>query len=200
MKLEEIIQEIVKQPGFLSLKDIVEDNPYHGHEDVYAHSLKTMELAGKNIDGSFITDPEARTLFLKYVREDLGGMSRGDLMILIALLHDIGKAGVEQVQTEDGTRLLGHEKKGAEMVGLMIEDLRFTKNQVDLIEKVIRLHDKYNEKNLSKGLRIERIREMGEGAHVEILFNIYCDCFNAKPFQGLLEVIRKIFIDKELYS
>lgn len=200
MSIEEVIQKVVQHPKFVQLKSILENNPYHDQEDVYTHSLKTMDVAGKNIDGSFISDPEAKGLFLKYVNEDLGGLKRKDLMILIALLHDIGKADVDMIQTEDGTRLLGHEQKGSEAVGLIIKDFGFSSEQLDLIKKVIRLHDKYNAKNLSEGLSIEQIKKMGEGAHIEILFNRYCDCFYAKPFQPYLEVIRNIFTSKDLYN
>lgn len=200
MKRPEIIKRIKMNPIFRGLKSIVENNPYHDMEDVYTHSLRTCKVAEYNIGGKFIASSRARKLFVAFADQDLGGLKTGDIMVITALLHDIGKAYVPQVNTEWGTMMPGHEARGAEVVDDVIGDLGFRTEQLELIRKVIRLHDVYSEGNLAKGLSVAQIKEMGEGAHIEILFNRYADCFFAKPFQSSLEKIRNIFVDKGLYS
>ena len=89
--IDELIEKIVSGPYFLKLKSVVENNAYHNHETVYDHLLKTMNTAKEEIKGDFISNPEAKKLFGEFIREQVGNIERSNLMILTALLHDIGK-------------------------------------------------------------------------------------------------------------
>ncbi|MBI2329933.1 hypothetical protein HYU94_00910, partial [Candidatus Daviesbacteria bacterium] len=86
-----LIDKIIQSHLFLRLKEVVENGPYHNHEDVYSHVLKVKNAALKEIRADFITNQDAKDRFQKFVNEDLHGFKRADIMILIALLHDIGK-------------------------------------------------------------------------------------------------------------
>ncbi len=89
--MNNLIEKIILDPLFLKLKDVIENNPSHNHERVCDHLIKTRDIAQREISGEFIISPEAKKLFLEFVNEDLYGMKRADIMILIALLHDVGK-------------------------------------------------------------------------------------------------------------
>ena len=89
--MDPLIEKIIRNPLFLRLKNVVENNAWHDHEDVYSHSVKTKDIARREISGDFITNPQAKKLFQQFTNEDFNGMKRADIMILIALTHDIGK-------------------------------------------------------------------------------------------------------------
>lgn len=214
--LDQLIEKIIQNPLFLRLKDVVENNSYHDHEDVYSHAIKTKDVALKEIKADFIANPEARKSFTDFTDEDFHGMKRADVMILIALLHDIGK--ILHVKEVDKTRPLmvtdengitlcpGHEFWGSTIVGRVLQDLSLPKEIVNYISQVVKLHDTFNpgywidRKDWSMDSLVNDIKSRAEGLYKEALFNIYCDCFTVKPFQNAKEIIVKIFNDPNLYK
>lgn len=214
--INELIDKILQNPLFLRLKDVVENGPYHDHETVYSHVLKVKDTALKEIRANFISNGEAKNKFLTFTNEDFHGIKRGDIIVLIALLHDIGKA----LQVKEGEvthRLLvtnetgqtfcpGHEYWGSTVVAEFTKDLSLSKEVIDYIAAVIRNHDTFSpiyfeaRKNLNWDLLVNDVKSRAEGFYKEALFNIYCDCFTATPFQQAKEMIIKIFNEPKLYE
>ena len=54
---------------------------------------------------------------------------------LVALLHDIGKP-----KTKDGEHFYGHETVGAQMAEDILDRLKFSRSDVDIVKKLISLH------------------------------------------------------------
>lgn len=214
--MDELIEKIIQNPLFLKLKNTVENNSYHDHEDAYTHSIKVKDIAQKEVLGDFITNPEAKELFLQFTNENIGKMKKAELMILTALLHDIGK--MLTVKEGDKTHPLlvtnsggitscpGHEYWGSTIVGQVIEDLSLSKEIVNLIANVIKLHDNFGadyfagRSDWTMEMLLDDIKSKAEGLYKEALFNIYCDCFHAVPFQQSKEMIVKIFNEPKLYG
>ncbi len=215
MNLEEIIENIIQNPLFIRLKDVVENNPSHDHEPVYNHLIKTKDIAQREISGEFIINPEAKKLFLEFVNADFHGMKRVDIIILIALLHDVGK--ILSTKDRDSlhpilvtnsfgvTSLPGHEYWGSTIAEKFLKEFSLDPQILSYISNVIRLHDTFNKDYWSsrKDWPIETIlndvKSRAEGLYKEALFNIYCDCFTAEPFQFSKEMIVKIFNEPNLY-
>ena len=99
-------------------------------------------------------DSEAKKLFEKWMNEEIGGMKRKDLAILIALLHDCGKIlsyrEDNKVSTlitskpilEGQTLCPGHEYWGGEIVAPeILKELGIGENIIDFILQVIKFHD-----------------------------------------------------------
>lgn len=213
--IEEYIKKIISSLLFLRLKDVVENNGYHDHEVVYDHLIKTKDIAQREIKGDFIANPEAKKLFLKFVNEDFYILKRVDIMILIALLHDIGKIlTVYEGDTEHPllatnssgiTFCPGHEFWGSTIIGEILNDLALPEEVINYIATIIKLHDTFSDsywKDRKEWLLeqiLNDVKSRAGGFYKEALFNIYCDCFNAKPFEYGKSMIIKIFNEPSLY-
>lgn len=214
--IDTLIGKIIRSPLFLRLKDVVENNSYHDHEDVYSHAVKTKDIALREIAGDFIRNPDAKRNFLQFVGEDFFGMKRSDIMILIALLHDIGK--ILSVKEDNTTHPLlivnsagitvcpGHEYWGSTIVGKVLKELSLPKEIVDYVANVVKLHDTFlpqywtARKDWPLDFLINDVKSRAEGLYKEAMFNQYCDCFTAEPFQAAKEMIVKIFNEPILYK
>lgn len=214
--IELLVEKITQNPIFLKLKEVVENGPYHDHEDVYSHSIKTKDTALKEINADFITNPESKKEFLNFIDENFHGFKRGDLMILTALLHDIGKILYVKesnkirpilVTNKSGiTSCPGHEHWGSTITGKVLIEFSLPQEVMDLIAGVIRNHDTFNplyfesKVDLPFDQLINDVKSRAEGFYKEALFNVYCDCFTAQPFQEAKKMIIKIFNEPEFYE
>jgi hypothetical protein len=213
---DRIIEQIIKHPLFLRLKNVVEISPYHDHEDVYSHSLKTKDIAIKEIRGDFITNPQAKQLFEQYTNEDINGMKRKDMMVLIALLHDIGKVlsvkeagetrSILETRSDGNTSCPGHEYRGSLIVGTILSELNISPELISSIAQVIALHDTFNDgymvqkSSWSMEQLISEVKSRAEDTYIEALFNIYCDNFTVDVSKSSREIIRKLFNEPSLYT
>lgn len=214
--LDQLADQIITTSQFQKLKTVEENNPYHDHEKVYDHLMRTYATAKEEIAGDFITDPVAKERYTAYINGEVSGMKRKDLMVTIALLHDIGKIlVVKEGETQKSicetrvngyTSCSGHEYWGSTIVGDVLKDMNFSKEQLAYIAQVIRLHDMYNDSYLNAkkdwpmSQTINDIKARGENTHIEVLFNIYCDNFTTTVFDGPRKQIIEIFNDPELYT
>lgn len=215
MKLEEFVNKIINNPLFLKLKDVIENNAYHDRQDVYSHCITTYEIAKEQIKGDFITNNEAKKLFLDFVNEDVDRVKRKDLMMLTALMHDIGKilyykdGNMENPLRHEGkngnTRMPGHEYWGSTIIDKVLERVGLDNNIVVKIARVVRLHDTFNDAYLGNMANwdmeevIDDVKSRAEGYYKECLFNIYCDVFTAKPSRYSINKIIEIFNQPSFY-
>lgn len=140
-----LVKKIIQNPLFLRLKDIVENNTYHDYEDAYSHSIKTKDIALKQITGDFISNPKAKEKFVIFTNENIHDIKRADAMILVVLLHDIGK--ILYVKDGDTTYPLlvvnsaglttcpGHEYWGSTIVTEILKDLALNKMIVKIFNE-----------------------------------------------------------------
>lgn len=213
--LDSIVEKIIANPFFLRLEDSIENNSYHDHEKTYDHLIKTYTIAKEQIKGDFITNPDARRLFLEFVNTPLEELTNGDVMVLTALLHDVGKilsykeGDVEQTlrhENSDGIVFNpGHEYWGSTIVSEFLKDSVISVKIVDKIAAVIRMHDTFGAQYLTPKLNlpmpeiIDDVKARAEGLYKEAMFNQYCDCFTAKPFEACKAKVVEIFSEPSLY-
>ena len=211
-----MIDNIIQNLLFLRLKEVIENNGYHDHETVYDHLIKTKSIAIKEITGDFIINEEAKALFLKFINEDFHGMKRSEIMILIALLHDVGKILYVKdnrtthplmVTDSSGITLCpGHEYWGSTIVERFLNKVSLQPAVITYISNAIRLHDTFSEayfivkKDWPFETLINDVKSRAEGFYKEVLFNVYCDCFTATRFQEAKQMIVKIFNEPKLYE
>lgn len=211
-----LIEKIIQNPLFLRLKDVVENNPWHELEDAYSHSVKTKDIALKEINGNFITSPEAKKLFQQFISEDFHGMRRADIMILIALIHDIGKilfvkegSNIRSIEVTDAkgiTSLPGHEYWGSTIVSKVLEDLSLDDEIVSYITNGVKVHDGFqgdyllSRKDWPMEKLINDVKSRAEGLYIESMFNNFCDVFTAAPFQPYKDLVIRIFNNPSLYE
>jgi len=101
------------------------------------------------------------------------GSTRGQLLKLAALLHDIAKPQTRGIVANGRLRFLGHAVEGASVVANMLERLRFSSKEIKLVETLVRHHLRPTQMS-QEGLPSRRamyryFRDTGE-AGIDILF------------------------------
>jgi hypothetical protein len=215
--LNKLVEQIISNKDFLKLKNVVETvDSYHDHEAVYDHLLKTLGIAKEQISGNFITNPEAKQLYNDFINRDIDGIKNSNVLLLTALLHDIGKilyykeGGFTQpliITNSDGTTMCpGHEYLGSTIVREIIRNLALPEKAITQIEKVIECHDAFGgeyfgtKKEWKLQQVVNDIKFRAKGYCKEVLFNIFCDCYTAPIFNDSKNKIVEVFNSPQLYS
>ena len=213
--LEKAVEQIKNNKNFLKLRNVIENNAYHNHESVFDHLVKTYEIAKREIKASFITNEEAKRSFEDYINQEIGGIKKKDLMLIFALIHDIGKVIVFEengkktsivVTQPEGTTLApGHEYWGSLIVEDMTKEAGFSKEILLYLSKCVRLHGSFNtqwmpHQDLGASELLPLLKLHCENIHVEQIFNGYCDCYTAAPFQGAIPIIHELLNNPDTYK
>jgi poly(A) polymerase len=69
-----------------------------------------------------------------------GGLRKLDVIKLAALLHDIAKPSCKTVEASGRMRFIGHGEKGSELAESVLQRLRFSRNVVNLVVKMVKHH------------------------------------------------------------
>jgi putative nucleotidyltransferase with HDIG domain len=125
----------------------LEQSPPH-HLDVFEHSLETVrelegviEALGSGGDRALESLAPFAPQLLAHLRECLAAeRSRSVLLRLAALLHDVGKPAVRQVDSQGRIRFFGHDKGGAEQAAAILRRLRFGSREVGVVRAIVRHH------------------------------------------------------------
>ena len=117
--------------------------------DVFDHSVETVGAvdfllrqgawgyAGEEV---LAVTPWSAKLAQHFDLEVSSGSTRGILLRLAALLHDIAKPQTKAIEVNGRMRFLGHAKEGAAMAVNILERLRFSTKEVKLVEIMVRHH------------------------------------------------------------
>lgn len=214
--LDSAVKTILSHPSFMKLQAVVENNSYHEHESVYDHLLKTFTLAKEKATGNFIKNTAAQKAFQTFTEKTTDGVTKKDMLILTALLHDIGKClsytdnnktyDITLTLPDGTTRCPGHEYQGSLLIPTILEKITLPQSVLSSIENVIRLHDTFNEDYFRAKQQwhiqdlVTDAKTRAETFYLEALFNMYCDCYTAKPFQFAIPFIEKLFHEPSFYT
>ncbi len=104
----------------------LEIDEHHRHKDVYEHSLTVLEQA---ID-------------LERADPDVSGP---DLILrLAALMHDVGKPKTRRFEPAGGVSFHHHEIVGAHLTRARMQSLRFAKDEIAAVTKLVELHLRFH--------------------------------------------------------
>lgn len=158
------------------------EQPREHYWGVLEHSLKTAdavefllrqgkwEYAGEEVLAAV---PWTEELAAHFNREVSRGSTRGTILKLAALLHDIAKPQTRAFDASGRMRFLGHPGEGAQIVSGVLERLRFSSREIKLVEVMVRNHlrpTQMSQQGLPSRRAIYRyFRDTGE-AGIDILF------------------------------
>jgi len=158
------------------------EQPREHFWNVFDHSLKTVtavdfllrrggwEHAGEEV---LIAVPWSAALAQHFEQEVSSGSTRGRLLKLAALLHDVAKPQTKVIHAGGRVRFMGHARDGAAIVADMLARLRFSAKEVKLVEAEVRHHlrpSQMSHGELPSHRAIYRFfRDSGE-ASIDILF------------------------------
>ncbi|MEI8011953.1 MAG: HD domain-containing protein [Candidatus Omnitrophota bacterium] len=108
---------------------------YH-HLDVWKHSLETLVQLEKLLI-ELAAEPDVKV----YLDEEIaGGHTRGAILKLACLWHDIGKPDTMKKEPGGRTSFHGHEHVGRRIVHIMARQLLFSTKERHALEDMVTLH------------------------------------------------------------
>lgn len=124
--------------------------PKEHYWDVFDHSVETVAVLHSFLEEGDQYRPmgwESANLALpwdpkveEYFSETVGEVSRGTLLKLAGLLHDLGKPETKTKDETGRTRFFGHAQLGAEMSQSIMERLRFSSAAISIVTKMVEEH------------------------------------------------------------
>jgi poly(A) polymerase len=136
-----VIPELIQEKGV--------EQPKEHFWNVFTHSLETVAAvdfllrqgnlvyAGEEV---LSVAPWSTELVQHFASEVSHGSTRGVLLKLAALLHDVAKPQTRTIEADGRMRFLGHAQDGAAMVVNILGRLRFSTREVKLVETMVRHH------------------------------------------------------------
>ncbi len=119
------------------------EQPKEHHWDVFQHSVETvaaLEFMLQN-KGEILTPFPPLLELIPYFEQEVAADSRRKgLLKLAGLLHDIAKPMTKSIEEGGKMRFLGHAKEGANIAQQILERLRFSGREVELVEGIVRYH------------------------------------------------------------
>ncbi len=125
------------------------EQPKEHFWDVLDHSMKTVaaaefllrEAGWEYVGEETLAIVPWSSKLADYFEAEVGyGTTRGSLLKLAALLHDIAKPMTRTIEENGRMRFFGHGKEGAEMTSLIMERLRFSNKEIRLVETMVAHH------------------------------------------------------------
>jgi len=132
-------------PELAATKGVIQ--PPEHRWNVFRHSVETVRAAGRLLDGAVRRSdpvlslaPWRPELDAHFAAEVGDGQTRGTLLKLAALLHDLGKPGARTVEPSGRIRFIGHEKTGAELACGVMRRMRCSRRTVSHVGSMVRHH------------------------------------------------------------
>lgn len=125
------------------------EQPKEHYWDVYAHSVETVAAVEFIIhkakwvygDSALLTYVPWSDEIKQHMDEEVsGGSQRTHMLKIGALLHDIAKPAVKSFDDDGRMRFIGHTKQGALIAASLLNRLRFSGREIDLVAKLVYHH------------------------------------------------------------
>ncbi len=139
--LERLLPELTDSRGV--------EQPKEHYWDVLEHSIETvatieflLRIEGLRYSSDEVLNPVPWSLALEeHFEQDISsGHRRKTLLKLAGLLHDIAKPQTRSIDEKGRTRFLGHAREGATVAQGMMERLRFSVREKEIVQKMIEHH------------------------------------------------------------
>jgi poly(A) polymerase len=118
------------------------EQPKEHFWEVFQHSLETVVGVERllNPGDPLVTSTSWLGEVLPDFDEELGAVSRGVLVKLAALLHDVAKPRTKHFQEDGRMRFFGHPQEGSAIAAEIMRRLRFSSQQIRVVRCMIENH------------------------------------------------------------
>ncbi len=131
-------------PDIYNLKQVVENGPWHLKQDVFSHTVRVVAEMELILSGSSVLSDlseEVRVRVEERLNQKIDNLTIRQLLIIVSLMHDIGK-DVTIIYLPDGSaKCPGHEAEGARRVAQYQQKLSLTSDQTAFVLAMVRDHD-----------------------------------------------------------
>ncbi len=135
-------------PEIYELKKLIERNVWHRGETTFEHIVEVIENLEKLLPLEFIRDKKLKSKLLKrfisFMPKGAQKYNRKELLLLGALLHDIGKLQTYIINDDNTIRFPEHEEKGVEFAVNIAIRLEIKEQELSLIKDLVKYHAKPN--------------------------------------------------------
>jgi putative nucleotidyltransferase with HDIG domain len=162
----------------------------HHHLCLIDHSLETI----KQLENQIKSFPDWAIQHLE--REMAFGIKSLSLLKLAALLHDLGKPSTWNIDEEGRHRFIKHEEVGSDMVFAVLRRLKYSKNSMKYVSKLIKYHMYPSQlihegiENLSEKAIMRMFRKIGEETP-ELILLAMADRLSARGPEITEETVNK---------
>ncbi len=126
-------------PELLPLQQVIENNSGHKNQTTFDHTVKVMRGLETVLRGEFLGAADQAVL-QAYLHQRLASQTRGDLLRLLVITHDIMKP-VVCVKNADGTTSFpGHEVLAAGRVPEFQARFGLELAEIQWVQQLVRLH------------------------------------------------------------
>jgi poly(A) polymerase len=133
-------------PELSTTKGVVQ--PKEHFWDVFDHSMETVaevervlhQREDEGADSLLTYVPWDQDIERHFTQEIAGGRTRGALLKLAALLHDLGKPVTKTIEQDGRMRFLGHAQDSAAMAAGLMERLRFSNREIKMVQLMTEHH------------------------------------------------------------
>ena len=134
---EQVIPELQAAKGV--------DQPNMHYWDVWGHTMHTVEFAelitkGHQNSPLYMCVPWTSESKAHFEQQATDGHTRGTVLKLAALFHDIAKPQTKFQDETGRTRFFGHSEQGAEIVTSRLGQLRVSSKGIDMVSKMVEQH------------------------------------------------------------
>ena len=122
------------------------DQPKEHYYDVFGHLVASAgfvdQILTSRFDHDFVAEsmPRPDGFDSHFAQEAVDGHTRGTLLKLTALLHDIAKPQSKTIEPTGRVRFFGHSEKGEEVVGPILRRLRVGRRGIRHVRAMVRNH------------------------------------------------------------
>ena len=202
--LQKTLEIIKNNKDFLKLKNVIEDNVSHHGETSFEHCIQTLEKAQELITGNLITNDRAKKKFNDFINQEIDGIKKKDLLLIIALIHDCGKMIILDGKPLQLTpKKPGHGYWGSLLVPGILQETGLSETAIVYIANCVKLHLAGAEcwsLGITGDELLWQLKLRAENFHAEMIFNIYCDLFYNKTFQDKIHLPLELLNDPQTYE
>ncbi len=122
------------------------EQPREHYYDVFGHLVAALDYADQIVSNRYEYDfvremmPTFDRMDAHFDRDASDGYSRGTILKLTALLHDIAKPHTKTIEPSGRIRFFGHSEKGEELAEDILTRLRVGGKGVGMVKGMIRYH------------------------------------------------------------